>query len=378
MGTRLSPAGVAVLALVVAGLFVVARWQLAAERDISRFVVAGAEYATPEAGVHVQPGTGYDGQFAYRLALDPGELQRRAHGIVIDSPLRLQRIAYPALAHVAALGRPAWVPWALVLVNVLGVGVLALLGALVARGAGRAPVAGLLVPGWFGTWITLGRDLTEIVTAVLLLAGIVAWQARRSALATVALSAAVLSREAVLPVLAVFAIVQLAREGPGRRLRTAVLAVVPLAAFMTWQAVCWAASGQVPLGASHGKNAVPPFSDLAPAAVGWFRGALALQRLDLILTGQLLALAVLLVAAGLALRTSRTLPGVKVAWAAALLLVASLSANVWVGPADFRTATELHVLTAVVLLSSRSSLLVPGVVLAASSGATALLRVTSI
>jgi hypothetical protein len=116
---------------------------------------------------------------------------------------------------------------------------------------------------------------------------------------------------------------------------------------------------------------------LAPAAAGWVRGAVALDRLDLILTGQLLTLAVLLGAAALALRTAQVLPGVKVAWVVAVLLVASLSANVWVGPADFRTATELHVLTAVILLSSKLSLLVPGAVLATCSVLTALLRVTS-
>jgi hypothetical protein len=376
--TRLSPLGVALLAVTVAALFVTARWQVAAERDLSRFVVAGDEYVQARPGLHVEQGRGYDGQFSYRLALDPAELERRAHGIVIDSPLRLQRIAYPAVVHVVALGRAAWVPWALVLVNLLGVGLLGLLGAVVARRAGRAPVAGLMVPGWFGTWITLGRDLTEIVTAVLLLAGIAGWQSRRRGLATLALSAAVLSREAVLPVLAVFTVVQLARERRGLRLRTAGLVTLPLVSFVGWQAVCWASTGHVPLLTSHGKNVVPPLTDLVPAAAGWLRGALALERLDLILTGQLLALVVLVAAGAVALRTSQVLPGVKAAWGVALLLVASLSANVWVGPADFRTATELHVLTAVVLLTSKVSLLVPGVVLAVTSVMTALFRVTSI
>ena len=40
-----------------------------------------------------------------------------------------------------------------------------------------------------------------------------------------------------------------------------------------------AATGQVPLRASHGKNVVPPFSDLAPAAAEWFRGAVFTLRL---------------------------------------------------------------------------------------------------
>lgn len=107
------------------------------------------------------------------------------------------------------------------------------------------------------------------------------------------------------------------------------------------------------------------------------RGA-GLDRADLISLGQLATLVVLVVAAGLALRSSRAVPGVKVAWGLALLLVASLSANVWKGPADFRTAAELHVLTAVVLLTSRRSLRVPGTVLALATVLTALFRITSV
>ncbi|MCU1672388.1 MAG: hypothetical protein JWN77_501 [Frankiales bacterium] len=371
---RLTPVALALLTTALATLFVLARWQVAADGDLTRFVVAGSEYVSDDAGVTALPGHGYDGQFAYRLAVDPTELDRRAYGVVIDSPLRLQRMTYPAVVHVAAGGERSLVPLALVVVNVLGLGLLALLSALLARDAGRAPVAGLLVVGFFGFCTTLGRNLTEITTVTLLVAGLLLWRRDRIPLAVLAFTGAVLSRESALLLYGAFLLGQL----PAATRRTRLLAAAPPVAFAAWQAVCAAATGQVPLLSSGGKNLVLPFSDLAPAAGGWLLGALSLDRASLITTGQLLALAVVVTAAALALRASVSPLGLKVAWLVSLLLVVSLSANVWVGPADFRTAAELHATSALVLLDSRRSLWLPALLVAAALVMTALFRVTSL
>lgn len=367
VGSRLTPAAVLVLTLVAASLFVLARWQVAADGDISRFVLAGSDYARG-ADIAVQPGNGYDGQFSYRLAVAPTALEGRADGVVLDSPLRLQRITYPVLVHVLTLGHAPAVPAALVVVNVLALGLLALLSALYARDVGRAPGAGLLVAGFFGFTTSLGRDLTEIVTAALLVAGLLAWRRDRPWLAVFAFSLAVLSRESALLLYGALAAVQL------RRLDLRLL--VPPAVFVGWQLLCAAVTGDVPLLSSSGKNLVLPFSDLLPAVGRWTAGAASLQRQDLINLGQLVALGVLVVAAG---RSLRHAPGrLQVGWVVALLLVVSLSANVWKGPADFRTAAELHVLSALVLLHGPHRLRVPGAVLGAATLMTVLLRATSL
>lgn len=372
---RLTPVAVALLVLVAASAFVTARWLVAADRDVGRFVLAGSAYAGPSLQVPVLPGPGYDGQFAYRLAVAPTQLEGDAGEVALDSPLRLQRITYPALAAALSLGQDDVVPEALVLVNVLALALLALLAAVLARDAGRFPAAGLLVAGFFGFATTLGRDLTEIVTAVLLLAGLLALRRDRQALAALAFSGAVLSRESAVLLYAVLAAVELARRPA---LGRAAWAALPVAVFVAWQAVCVAVVGQVPLLSSSGKNLVLPLQDLLPAAVGWVGGAAALQRADLITSGQLAALVVLVGAAGLALRRSAALPGVKAAWAGAVLLVAGLSENVWKGPADFRTASELAVLSAVVLLESRAPLRVPAAGLALAGTGTVLFRVTNL
>jgi len=58
---------------------------------------------------------GYDGQFAYFIAVDP-----LGAAPLIDVPAyRYQRIVYPLLARLLALGRREWIPWMLPLVNLI-------------------------------------------------------------------------------------------------------------------------------------------------------------------------------------------------------------------------------------------------------------------
>ena len=80
----------------------------------------------------------------------PG-LGLEAHGVRLDTALRRQRPGYPALAWLLSGGRPAPVAWALLVVNVLGLGVLGLLGGLATQVVGRHALWGLLVPGFPGS-----------------------------------------------------------------------------------------------------------------------------------------------------------------------------------------------------------------------------------
>jgi hypothetical protein len=100
---------------------------------------------------------GYDGEFAYFIALDP----IHARYYMDDPEYRYGRILYPVTARVVALGQPGAIPYALLLVNLLAVVATVFLLAryLVSRGysAWWASVYGFF-PGTI--WCVL-RDLTE-------------------------------------------------------------------------------------------------------------------------------------------------------------------------------------------------------------------------
>src|SRR5215472_9864113 len=143
------PAVPGVIAALAALAFVLARLLTWAQGSISRFILVGQHFATPAQlprGIPVAPAYGYDGQFFYRLALDPLNFRPTAYGITMDQPYRFMRIGYPALAWLVSLGQHIVVPVVLVVVNVAAVGALGWLGGVFARQAGRHAMAGLLVP----------------------------------------------------------------------------------------------------------------------------------------------------------------------------------------------------------------------------------------
>ena len=97
-------------------------------RNITKLLRIGTVYGNPARvprGVWVFPGSiGYDGQFYYRMALDPANLHKTAFGITMDAPYRFMRIGYSALAWALAAGQHAAVPYTLVAINVAALGAL--------------------------------------------------------------------------------------------------------------------------------------------------------------------------------------------------------------------------------------------------------------
>src|SRR5215472_12480270 len=92
-----SPVVTALIALAGYVCFIALRWWIAADGNITKFVRAELPFAHPArvpAGLYVFGSNGYDGQFYYRLALDPANLHRTAFGITLDHPYRLERIGY--------------------------------------------------------------------------------------------------------------------------------------------------------------------------------------------------------------------------------------------------------------------------------------------
>jgi hypothetical protein len=154
-------------------------WHLL-DRDFSAFILlsnSNIEQAAFNEEVKIYPHDGYDDQFFYALALNPFERIKAISnppsenpfapsfgpGIKIDYPaLRTKRIGYPLLAWAAnGFGQGRYLPFALVLINILGIG-LAISACFLMTRLFKAPSYYCLMPlAFIGTWICLFRDLSD-------------------------------------------------------------------------------------------------------------------------------------------------------------------------------------------------------------------------
>lgn len=146
------------------------------------------------------PLTGYDGQFYYRLSIDPFNWSHRAYGVTIDHAYRYTRLGYPLLAWTVSLGHTRWLPVVLVLINLACVAAIGWLGGVLARDAGRHALWGLLLVVYFGTVISVGRDTAEPLADALMLGGLLALRRDRRVLACALVTCAVVTNETILVV----------------------------------------------------------------------------------------------------------------------------------------------------------------------------------
>jgi hypothetical protein len=142
---------------------------------------------------------GYDGQFAYFIALDPRPAAVAEH---LDVPAyRYQRILYPLLARLLALGQPALIPWMLVIINAaaLVAGTYLVERWLLANRLSRwyALTYGL----WIGVVSAVRVDVSEPLCFVLIIAALLT---RRRWLAAIWLALALLAKETALLFVAAF------------------------------------------------------------------------------------------------------------------------------------------------------------------------------
>lgn len=343
--------------------FVIFRLLVVGDGDISSFVVAGDDFVARSMvdRVAVIGGDGYDGQFFYRLALDPFEHSTDANGVRLDSPVRVGRIAYPALAWLVAIGGvSAIVPWALVAVNTAALGLLGFVGGLFARQAGRSAMWGLLVAGWSGFVFTVARDLSEVVSSCAVAAGLLGLRQGTAALAAVALSVAVLARETALVVVAAVAVVMLVRAGLGRARAASragpggshVVWIAPAAVFGVWQLLCWWSTGEVPVLVSAGGHVGSPEVGTILGGAGNDSWIGVSGRLAVLKLAQFAVVVVVAVLVPLAWRRGGPLLHEIAAWVVLAVIALRVFPLVWNDWASFRAFSELHVVGAMVLIGS--------------------------
>ncbi len=332
-------------------------WNLHPHYDLSRFIVAG-DYFT-QAGetpgeIHVYPDShGYDGQFFYRLALDPFTSEHTGHGVTLDDPaFRQQRIGYPLVVWALSLGgQPELVPRVMVLVNFAGLVALAWLGALIALHFGRPAWLGLAFALYPGLAFSYVRDLAEILTAAWLLAGMLSALRGRHVLAAVLMSLAVATRETALLVPGAIGMVLLVRYFSGGDMRSHPWPayLLPLATYLgigLWMFVNW---GQPSITGGLGNLGVP-LVGMARFVMENIQLASLQQFLNMAGFGLCLAA---LIGGAMALRSSQLEPQWKLAWGGYALLMLSLTNVIWLDYGEFmRAFSELWLLTLMLVLAS--------------------------
>ncbi|MGD0246781.1 MAG: hypothetical protein ABSB59_41520 [Streptosporangiaceae bacterium] len=355
------------IALLAATGFVLARWALWSRRSFGRFILIGENFAHPAqlpAGLPLRAAYGYDGQFYYRLAINPFNFSHTAYGITVDQPYRFMRVGYPMLTWLFSAGQGMLVPVMLVVVNVVALGALGWLGGRIARPGGRHAAWGLLLPGYFGLVTSLSRDTAEPAAAAFMVAGLLAVRSRRPALAAGLLAFAVLTRETAMVAVAALAVVRVAglirrRSKPGR---DDLAWFVPAAVFAAWQVLVYAVIGVFPLTADGGRNAGTPFF-AAFDAIGYNLGHVDWSSYDGV-ARWLAELAVLLlfaVAALCSLRTTRAPAHERLALVLFLVEICVITPSTWSSrTADLRSFVEVYLMAVIILLGRPGRARTPG------------------
>lgn len=343
--------------------YALARWKVWADGHLTLFIMAGHTYTHPAQlppGVLRVPSAGYDGQFYYRLALDPFNWSKTAFGITMDQSYRYTRIGYPVLAWLASFGQHQLVPFVLVALNLVFVAAMAVLGGMFARDSGRHALWGLAFVAYFGLVISVGRDTAEPLAETCMLAGLLAYRRERPVLAAVLFAFGAITRETILLAPAAIALTRLvvmarrkdSGSGPGR----ADLAwLVPAAGYGGLElAARFVLKGEFPVLASGSRNLATPFTAMVDA-LKYDVGHIAIHHLGSIDIDLLeyATLAVFIVA-GLAVLFVTTAPvHERVAFVLFVLQLGLLSSQIWTSTfGEGRSLIEPFLMALILLLAT--------------------------
>ena len=182
---------------------------------------------------------GYDGQFAYYIAQNPNPRAVRAK---LDVPAyRYQRILYPLLARALALKNPSWIPWTLLLINLVShfVGTLLFTLYLIEN---KVPSRYALIYGlWVGLVVGIGSDLFEPLAFALIAAAWVARDHKRWGMSYLLLLLALLTKEIAIAFWLAALFTDLLKVPRGNQWKSALLTGI---VFFAWQLWLWIEFGE--------------------------------------------------------------------------------------------------------------------------------------
>ena len=344
--------------------FALARWQIWAKGHLSLFIMAGHTYthrAKLPHGLLLVPSAGYDGQFYYRLALDPANWNHTAFGITMDQSYRYTRVGYPILAWIFSLGQHQLVPVVLVVLNLFAVAAMAMLGGMFARDAGRHALWGLAFVAYFGLVISVGRDTAEPVAEACMLGGLLAFRrggTRMYLLATALFTYGAITRETILFAPAAIAVTRLIAMAR-RRARPGLADLtwlVPAAGYGLIEVVVHVVvKGKFPLLANGSRNLAAPFTALAHA-LKYDAAHISTAHLSPIDIAMLeYATLAIFILAGFAVLMITSAPGhERLAFVFFVLQLGLLSSEIWTSTfGEGRSLIEPYLMALVLLVSTR-------------------------
>jgi hypothetical protein len=345
--------------------FVLARLEVWAKGNLSKFILLGSGHNGHTHVPQLPPGVaiadpsaaGYDGQFYYRLALDPFDWAKTAFGITMDESYRYTRIGYPFLAWLVSLGQHGFVPAALVAINLVCVAAMAVLGGMFARESGRHALWGLAFAGYFGLVISIGRDTAEPLAEVCMLGGLLAYRRGKPVMTACLFAVGAVTRETILFAPAAIAVTRLVAMARHR--------VRPGLADLTWVvpacvygivelAVHFVVKGEFPLLANSSRNLAVPFTAMIDALTFDIRhiNTAHLSPVDIVLL-EYATLGIFIVA-GLAVLLVTTAPvHERLAFVFFVLQLGLLSSQIWMSTfGDGRSLIEPYLLALILLLAT--------------------------
>jgi hypothetical protein len=258
---RAIPLGPVLVVAVVLLLLARAEYVKQHFHSLTGFVDVSAKYGAV-AGVASQAITplGYDGQFYYYIARDPGVLAACAHNAPscpLDSlrEVRSERILYPLAARLLALGQTGALPFTLLLINVLAIVITTLLVSLLCMAEGASRWLGAAAGLFCGEMLAFLRDLADPFGVMWVVVAIYFLRKDRPQVAALAVAAALLTREQLIFYVPLLAI-PLAAQRRWREL--AISGAIALGPFIAWQVVLRALYGSWPLLSDSGAAALVP------------------------------------------------------------------------------------------------------------------------
>lgn len=326
--------------------------------DPSSFIVAGDRYSDPSRVPHsltvLRNSDGFDGQFYYRLALNPFTSRTTEFGITLDAPpLRHQRILYPLLSSGLSFGNHDLLPTVMILLNFFALCLMGWIGGIYAQTLKQHALWGILLPIYPGFLLTLSRDTVEILEATILLGSLLLLRRGKPILATVLLTLAVLTKETAV-LLAVAGVPVYVAEVWKRQRKVSLpwyYIVLPLAVFALWQLILSHVWGELPLHASGSANLGIPFVGPASAVLdaSVFQRPFQLRKLVELIFVLGFAFAVLF-----HLQPTKATPHEASSWLLVTVLIISLSNSVWIEDWTFmRVLSLFYVLGVVIIIASK-------------------------